>query len=155
MLTKSACAKAEELLAPLGPAAKEYKLILAGHAHIDMNWMWSWHETVAATLATFRTMLNIMDEYPEFCLDVYKRQIVAESIGNILFSADETLNVQRAQKRLEDERVRLWHKNKRGGRIYELECEREELLERRKAASADYAAIISKEGQLYANRATR
>ena len=76
-------------------------------------------------------------------------QIVAESIGNILFSADETLNVQRAQKRLEDERVRLWHKNKRGGRIYELECEREELLERRKAASADYAAIISKEGQLY------
>lgn len=67
VLTKSACAKAEELLAPLGPAAKEYKLILAGHAHIDMNWMWSWHETVAATLATFRTMLNIMDEYPEFC----------------------------------------------------------------------------------------
>jgi len=32
-----------------------------------MNWMWSWHETVAATLATFRTMLNIMDEYPDFC----------------------------------------------------------------------------------------
>lgn len=67
VLTKSACAKAEEMLAPLGPAAKEYKLILAGHAHIDMNWMWSWHETVAATLATFKTMLNIMDEYPQFC----------------------------------------------------------------------------------------
>ena len=46
---------------------RKYKLILAGHAHIDMNWMWSWHETVAATLATFRTMLNIMDEYPQFC----------------------------------------------------------------------------------------
>lgn len=67
VLTKAACAKAEEILAPLGPAAKEYKIILAGHAHIDMNWMWSWHETVAATLATFKTMLNIMDEYPEFC----------------------------------------------------------------------------------------
>ncbi len=67
VLTKSACAKAEEMLAPLAPAAKEYKIILAGHAHIDMNWMWSWHETVAVTLATFRTMLDIMDEYPEFC----------------------------------------------------------------------------------------
>ena len=41
-LTKSACAEAEEILSPLAPAAKEYKLILAGHAHIDMNWMWSW-----------------------------------------------------------------------------------------------------------------
>lgn len=55
------------MLMPLASDAKEYKLILAGHAHIDMNWMWSWHETVAATIATFTTMLNIMDEYPDFC----------------------------------------------------------------------------------------
>ena len=67
VLTNGACKKAEEMLLPLSSDAKEYKLILAGHAHIDMNWMWSWHETVAATLATFRTMLRIMDEYPEFC----------------------------------------------------------------------------------------
>ena len=43
-----------------------YKLYLTGHAHIDMNWMWSFQETVAATLATFRSICNIMDEYPEF-----------------------------------------------------------------------------------------
>ena len=67
VLTKSAALKAEEALFPISPAAKEYKLILAGHAHIDMNWMWSWHETVAATLATFRTMIDIMEEYPDFC----------------------------------------------------------------------------------------
>ncbi|MDD4772536.1 MAG: alpha-mannosidase, partial [Eubacteriales bacterium] len=67
VLTRRACIEAERLLMPLSETAKEYKLILAGHAHIDMNWMWSWHETVAATLATFRTMLDIMDEYPEFC----------------------------------------------------------------------------------------
>lgn len=67
VLTKTACFEAEKMLIKLADAAKEYKLILAGHAHIDMNWMWSWHETVAATLATFRTMLNIMDEYPDFC----------------------------------------------------------------------------------------
>lgn len=67
VLTNSACRMAEEVLLPIAPLAKEYKLILAGHAHIDMNWMWAWHETVAATLATFRTMLTIMKEYPEFC----------------------------------------------------------------------------------------
>ncbi|MGN1409058.1 MAG: glycoside hydrolase family 38 C-terminal domain-containing protein [Eubacteriales bacterium] len=66
-ITKSAAKKAEEMLLPMSAEAKEYKLILAGHAHIDMNWMWSWQETVAATVATFTTMLNIMDEYPEFC----------------------------------------------------------------------------------------
>ncbi len=67
VLTDSACEKAEEILAPLHAAAKEYKLILAAHAHIDMNWMWSYDETVAITLATFRSILNIMNEYPTFC----------------------------------------------------------------------------------------
>lgn len=59
--------KAEDMLKELYNDSKEYKLILAAHAHIDMNWMWSWQETVAATLSTFRTMLTIMDKYPEFC----------------------------------------------------------------------------------------
>ena len=65
-LTNQACGRAEEILAPMAALAKSYKLFLTGHAHIDMNWMWSYQETVAATLATFRTMCNIMDEYPEF-----------------------------------------------------------------------------------------
>jgi len=51
VLTRSVCEKAETLLLPCRDAAKEYKLILAGHAHIDMDWMWSYHETVALTLA--------------------------------------------------------------------------------------------------------
>lgn len=66
-ITNSAAVKAEEMLLPLAPNAKEYNLILVGHAHIDMNWMWGWSETVAATLATFRTVLNLMNEYPDFC----------------------------------------------------------------------------------------
>lgn len=66
VLTDEACAQAEGILAPMGDLAKSYRLILTGHAHIDMNWMWSYQETVAATLATFRTMCNIMDEYPDF-----------------------------------------------------------------------------------------
>lgn len=67
VITKAAVDAAEKQLLPMAAAAKEYKLILVAHAHIDMNWMWGWHETVAATLATFRTMLHLMEEYPDFC----------------------------------------------------------------------------------------
>jgi alpha-mannosidase len=50
----------------MAEAAKARTLYLAGHAHIDMNWMWSWPETVAVTLDTFRTMLDLLEEFPEF-----------------------------------------------------------------------------------------
>lgn len=66
VLTRGVCLEAEARLLPLQDAAKEYKLILAGHAHIDMDWMWSYHETVASALATFRTVLNLMEQYPDF-----------------------------------------------------------------------------------------
>jgi len=62
----AAVEEAEEILAPLGPAAKKYTVHIAGHAHIDMNWMWSWPETVAVTVDTFGTVLKLMDEYPQF-----------------------------------------------------------------------------------------
>ena len=66
VLTQTACTQAENILLPLQSAAKEYEIIYASHAHIDMNWMWGWQETVAVTLSTFRTILNLMKEYPEF-----------------------------------------------------------------------------------------
>lgn len=65
-LTDAVCDEAEKLLLPLESAAKEYTAILIAHAHIDMNWQWGYDETVAITLATFRTMLNLMNEYPDF-----------------------------------------------------------------------------------------
>ncbi len=67
VLTKTVCQKAEEMLLPCSAEAKQYKLILAGHAHIDMDWMWSYQETVAITLSTFRTVLNLMKQYKDFC----------------------------------------------------------------------------------------
>ncbi|HBM79881.1 MAG TPA: alpha-mannosidase, partial [Clostridiaceae bacterium] len=65
-ITKSAALKAEEMLKPLSSEAKKYKMICAGHSHIDMNWMWPWNETVSVTIDTFRTVLNLMREYPDF-----------------------------------------------------------------------------------------
>jgi alpha-mannosidase len=63
---RDAVRKAESHLAPLAKSAKNYAIHLAGHAHIDMNWMWSWPETVSITVDTFSTMLKLMEEFPEF-----------------------------------------------------------------------------------------
>ncbi len=61
-----AVAAVEELLAPLSETAKTYQVYAVGHAHIDMNWMWSWPETVGVVNDTFATVLRLMDEFPEF-----------------------------------------------------------------------------------------
>lgn len=59
-------AAGEAVLAPLAATAKSYTIHCVGHAHIDMNWLWGWAETVAITLDTFRTVLALMDEFPAF-----------------------------------------------------------------------------------------
>jgi len=65
-VTKAAVEACEAKLAPLSAQAKGMTLMFASHAHIDMNWMWNYAETVAITLDTFRTMLGFMDIYPDF-----------------------------------------------------------------------------------------
>ncbi|TXK84522.1 alpha-mannosidase [Paenibacillus sp. N3.4] len=66
VIGKQTALHAEQMLNVLASEAKSYDIICAAHAHIDMNWMWPWDETVAVTIDTFRTMLNLMNEYPEF-----------------------------------------------------------------------------------------
>ncbi|HZT42851.1 MAG TPA: glycoside hydrolase family 38 C-terminal domain-containing protein [Chthonomonadaceae bacterium] len=56
---------AEAEMEPIGRAAKQYKIHCVGHGHIDMNWMWSWPETVATTHDTFASVLSLMEQYPE------------------------------------------------------------------------------------------
>jgi alpha-mannosidase len=63
----AAVAKAEALLAPVGKEAQRYTIHCVGHGHIDMNWMWSWPETVSITNDTFATVLRLMDEFDDFC----------------------------------------------------------------------------------------
>lgn len=66
VLTDTVCKEAEECLYPLMEEARTYKLLLVGHGHLDMNWRWGMDETVATVVATFKTMLQLMKEYPEF-----------------------------------------------------------------------------------------
>jgi alpha-mannosidase len=65
-VTKAAAIDAEEILLPVSEAAKAYTMHCVAHAHIDMNWMWGFSETASVAIDTFRTMLDLMNEYPEF-----------------------------------------------------------------------------------------
>ena len=74
---QKAVREAEKVMAPIGKVAKTYTVFCVGHAHIDMNWMWSWPETVALTNDTFSTVLKLMDEYPDFCFTQSQSSVYA------------------------------------------------------------------------------
>ena len=65
VVTKSVAEATEQVLMPLAELAKSYKVHCIAHAHIDMNWMWGFQETTAVTVDTFRTILDLMKEYPD------------------------------------------------------------------------------------------
>ncbi len=65
-ITEEITFETEKELEPIGEVSKDYKVHTVAHAHIDMNWMWAYQETVNVTLDTFRTMLRLMEEYPQF-----------------------------------------------------------------------------------------
>ena len=66
VITASTVREVEASLADLSPAAKSLTEIFVAHAHIDMNWQWGYNETATITVDTFRTMLELMREYPDF-----------------------------------------------------------------------------------------
>lgn len=66
VITNAVAQRAERILMPLQDKAKEYNVICAAHAHIDMNWLWGFQETASLTVDTFKTILKLMDEYPTF-----------------------------------------------------------------------------------------
>ncbi|MCL2099999.1 MAG: glycosyl hydrolase-related protein [Oscillospiraceae bacterium] len=65
-VTIPAAKEAEQKLSFMSELAKKTEVICVSHAHIDMNWMWGYQETTATTVDTFRTVLDLMNEYPEF-----------------------------------------------------------------------------------------
>ena len=53
------------VLRPL-PDRKDQLAHVVGHAHIDMNWMWTYPETLKSFQDNFRQVCAFMDEYPDF-----------------------------------------------------------------------------------------
>ncbi len=72
-----ALAEVEGYLLPIGRAAKTYTIHCVGHGHIDMNWMWSWPETVATTHDTFASVLSFMREYPDLTFSQSQASVYA------------------------------------------------------------------------------
>ncbi len=54
----------EELLRPAYTDCKSYSFHITTHSHIDMNWQWGYEETVSITLDTWRTLIRMLDDYP-------------------------------------------------------------------------------------------
>lgn len=57
--------RAEEILEPFRKEAKKYTVHLIGHAHIDMNWLWTYQDTIDTCLRDFETVTKLMDKYPD------------------------------------------------------------------------------------------
>ena len=65
-INKGAALACEDALMPLSPEIKKLTAHAIGHAHIDMNWLWRYDETVNITLESFRTVIKLLDDFPGF-----------------------------------------------------------------------------------------
>jgi alpha-mannosidase len=58
-------ARIEEELALLAEKATAHQVHVIGHSHIDMNWLWTWADTNQVIYRDFKSVLALMDDYPE------------------------------------------------------------------------------------------
>lgn len=72
----------------------------------------------------------------------------SELLDNLLFAADEGVNVKKALKKLDDDRVFLLHKNKKGGKIHELTSSITSLEGRFEKARDDSQNILVLENKI-------
>ena len=94
-ITKQTVQTIEDTLCHLSSEIKEVEVLCVGHSHIDMNWMWGWHETVQLTIDTFQTVLDLMDEYPELTFSQSQAscfQIVEEHDSEMLEDIKKRVN---------------------------------------------------------------
>lgn len=62
---ENSLARMADALTPLAAKASWLRVHLVGHSHIDMNWLWTWPDTVAVIKRDFKSVLALMDDYPE------------------------------------------------------------------------------------------
>ncbi|NSW50896.1 MAG: alpha-mannosidase [Anaerolineae bacterium] len=63
--TPALLAQIETALAPLAPKARTNIVHIIGHSHIDMNWLWTWDDTVNVIHRDFNSVVSMMEDYPE------------------------------------------------------------------------------------------
>lgn len=55
----------EAALQPLSARAKAMTVHLVGHTHIDMDWQWTWPETVSCIRRDVKAVTDLMTDYPD------------------------------------------------------------------------------------------
>ena len=80
---------------------------------------------------------------------------VVESIENILFSANERMNTERAAEKISEKMDELLHRSGQGGIITELERKRDELAIQLARSDEENKKILSKETELFRIREER
>ncbi|HTQ09686.1 MAG TPA: glycoside hydrolase family 38 C-terminal domain-containing protein [Fimbriimonadaceae bacterium] len=53
-------------LVSVSPITKAADVYYVGHAHIDMNWLWTWPETIDVCHRTWDSAMNLMEQFPGF-----------------------------------------------------------------------------------------
>jgi alpha-mannosidase len=59
-------AAARAALLPVAAITRKYDVYYIGHSHIDMNWLWTWPETIDTCHRTWNSAMNLMDQFPDF-----------------------------------------------------------------------------------------
>jgi alpha-mannosidase len=52
-------------------------LVMTGHAHLDLAWLWPMNETKRKAVRTYHTVTDLMDRYPEFKFNQSSAQVYA------------------------------------------------------------------------------
>ncbi len=65
-LDRAELEKAQAALSPVAAITKKYQVFYIGHAHIDMNWLWPWSETIDVCRRTWNSAMNLMAQFPDF-----------------------------------------------------------------------------------------
>lgn len=63
---KRELAEARAALLPVADITRTFDVYYIGHSHIDMNWEWTWPETIDMCRRTWNSAMNLMDEFPQF-----------------------------------------------------------------------------------------
>ncbi len=72
-----------DLLQPAARVTKANTVHLVAHAHIDMNWLWTMHDTIDVCRRDFTTMTSLMKQYPDFHFS--QSQVAAYAIAEERF----------------------------------------------------------------------
>lgn len=59
-------AAARAALLPVADITRKYDVYYIGHSHIDMNWLWTWPDTIDTCHRTWNSAMKLMSEFPDF-----------------------------------------------------------------------------------------